>query len=326
MRRGFFFPSPGAKIGRETRMKKTAFFVLMLFVLATQTFVYSQGYKGKGKVKGIVQDQEGNPIEGVKVKLYCERGGSGFDVITDSSGKWRAFYIRGGPWDIDFEKVGFMPKKIDVHLSEVGQNPDIEIKLQKVEGLVITDDLKEKLQVGNDLYDQEKYEEAIQSYQTIIDKVPETYILNRNIGNCYFQMENYEKAEEFYLKVLEKEPDDTESLLGIGNSYANRDQNEKALEWYNKIAFEKISDAMVLYNIGSNFYTQGQHQEALRYYRKAVELKGDFQDALYQLGLVNLTLGNNQEAIDIFQEYLKYDSESARADQVRNFIEFLKKK
>jgi tetratricopeptide (TPR) repeat protein len=56
-----------------------------------------------------------------------------------------------------------------------------------------------------------------------------------------------------------------------------------------------------------------------------VELKGDFQDALYQLGLVNLTLGNNQEAIDIFQEYLKYDSESARADQVRNFIEFLKK-
>jgi len=83
---------------------------------------------------------------------------------------------------------------------------------------------------------------------------------------------------------------------------------------------------MVLYNIGSNFYSQGQHQEALKYYRKAVELKGDFLDALYQLGLVNLTLGNNQEAIDVFTSYLKHDSESGRADQVRNFIEFLKKK
>lgn len=307
-------------------MKKITFLLLILSVLVSQTFVYSQGYKGKGKVKGIVSDQEGNPIEGVTVKLYCERGASGFDVTTDKEGQWKAFYIRGGPYDIDFEKPGYMPKKIDINISEFGKNPDIEVTLQKMEGLVVTDELKEELQKGNDLYDQEKYEEAIQSYQTIIDKVPETYILYRNIGNCYFQMENYEKAEEYYLKVLEKEPDDTESLLGVGNSYANRGQDDKALEWYNKIEFEKISDSMVLYNIGSNFYTQGQHQEALKYYRKAVELKEDFQDALYQLGLVNLTLGNNQEAIDVFQDYLKYDSESERSDQVRNFIEFLKKK
>jgi tetratricopeptide (TPR) repeat protein len=306
-------------------MKRIVFLSLILIFLG-HSLAYVQGYKGKGRVKGVVTDQEGNPLEGVTVKLYCERGASGFEVTTDNEGEWRANYIRGGPYDIDFEKPGFMPKKINVNISEFGKNPDIELMLQKIEGLAVTDDLREELQKGNDFFDQEKYEEAIQSYQTIIAKIPETYILYRNIGNCYFQMENYEMAEEFYLKVLAKEPDDTESILGIGNTYANRGQNEKALEWYNKIDFEKISDAMVLYNIGSNFYTQGQHQEALKYYRKAVELKDDFQDALYQLGLVNLTLGNNQEAIDVFQEYLKYDSESGRADQVRNFIEFLKKK
>ena len=306
-------------------MKRIVFLSLILIFLG-YSLAYSQGYKGKGKVKGLVSDQEGNPLEGVTVNLYCERGASGFEVKTDKEGEWKAFYIRGGPYDVDFEKSGFMPKKINVNISEFGKNPDIEMTLQKIEGLAVTDDLKEELQKGNDLFDQEKYEEAIQSYLTIIAKIPETYILYRNIGNCYFQMENYEMAEEFYLKVLEKEPDDTESIIGIGNTYANRGQNEKALEWYNKIEFDKISDSMVLYNIGSNFYTQGQHQEALKYYRKAVELKSDFQDALYQLGLVNLTLGNNQEAIDVFQEYLKYDSESGRADQVRNFIEFLKKK
>jgi tetratricopeptide (TPR) repeat protein len=307
-------------------MKKTTILLLLLFFLAAQTFVYSQGYKGKGRVKGLVTDQEGNPLEGVTVKLYCERGASGFEVTTDDQGEWRANYIRGGPYDIDFEKSGYMPKKINVNISEFGKNPDIELTLQKIEGLVVTDELKEELKKGNDLFDQEKYEEAIQAYQAILEKAPETYILYRNIGNCYFQMEKYEKAEEFYLKVLENEPDDTESILGIGNTYANRGQNEKALEWYNKIAFDKISDPLVLFNIGSNFYSRGKHQEALKYYRKAVELKGDFQDARYQLGLVNLTLGNNQEAIDVFQEYLKYDSESGRADQVRNFIEFLKKK
>jgi tetratricopeptide (TPR) repeat protein len=310
----------------EKPMKKIGIYFLLLCVLMGQTYVFGQGYKGKGKLKGLVTDQEGNPIEGVTVKLYCERGASGFEVTTDKDGEWKAFYIRGGPYDIDFEKIGFMPKKINANISEFGKNPDIEVMLQKMEGLVVTDDLKEELQKGNDLYDQEKYLEAIQSYETIITKNPETYVIYRNIGNCYFQMENYDKAEEYYRKVLEKDPGDTESILGIGNTYANREQNEKALEWYNKIEFDKISDSMVLYNIGSNFYSQGDHKEALKYYRKAVEITKDFQDALYQLGLVNLTLGNSQEAIDVFQEYLKYDSESGRSDQVRNFIEFLKKK
>jgi tetratricopeptide (TPR) repeat protein len=306
-------------------MKKIAVLSVVLMVLSVQTFVFSQGYRGQGKVKGMVTDQEGNPLEDVTVKLYCERAASGFEIKTDADGEWRAMYIRGGPWDIDFEKAGYMPKKIRVNLRE-DKNPDIEVQLQKIEGLVVTEDLKEELQRGNDLYNQGKYEEAISSYQTIVDKFPDAYILYRNIGNCYFQMEKYDLAEEYYLKVLEKEPNDTESLLGVGNTYANRGQNEKALEWYNKIEFDKISDPLVLYNIGSNFYTQREYQEALKYYRKAVELKNDFEDALYQLGLVNLTLGNNQDAIDSFEEYLKHDSDSGRADQVRNFIEFLKKK
>jgi tetratricopeptide (TPR) repeat protein len=307
-------------------MKRITFLWLALMVLAAQTFVYGQGYKGQGRVKGLVTDQEGNPIEGVTVKLYCERGASGFELTTDAKGEWRAMYIRGGPWDINFEKVGYMPKKISVSLREFDKNHDIEVQIQKIEGLVVTDELKEELQKGNDLFNQGKYEEAISAYQAIVEKFPETYILYRNIGNCYFQMEKYDLAEEHYLKVLEKDPGDTESLLGVGNTYANRGQNEKALEWYNKIEFDKISDPLVLYNIGSNFYTQGQYLEALKYYRKAVELKSDFLDAIYQLGLVNLTLGHNEDAINVSQEYLKYDADSGRADQVRNFIEFLKKK
>ena len=306
-------------------MKKIAF-VLLVLAFLSHSVALSQGYKGKGKVKGIVTDQDGNPVEGVTIKLYSKRAASGFEVTTDANGKWKAFYIRGGPYDIDFEKTGFMPKQISLNINEYNKNPDIEISLQKIDGMAVTEELRKELLNGNALYDEQRYEEAIQIYNTIVEKFPEAFILYRNIGNCYFRLENYEKAEEYYLKVLEKEPDDHEAILGIGNTHANRNQNDQAMEWYNKIDFEKISDPMVLYNIGSNFYTQGQHQVALKYYKRAVELKPDFLDAVYQLGLVNLTLGNNQDAIDVFSNYLKYDSESGRSDQVRNFITFLKKK
>jgi hypothetical protein len=37
-------------------------------------------------------------------------------------------------------------------------------------------------------------------------------------------------------------------------------------------------------------------------------------------------MNKNPEALAGFEDYLKLDSTSERADQVRNFIEFLKKK
>lgn len=306
-------------------MRKTLTAVLVL-VLVAPGFLIAQGYKGKGKVKGVVLDESGNPLEGVRIKLYCKRGASGFETTTDREGEWRAFYIRGGPWDLEFEKPGFIPKKLSVHISEAGRNPDIEVRLRKAEGLMVTEELKEGLLKGNHLFDEGKYQEALEAYQALIEKFPEAYILYKNIGNCYFQMEDYARAEESYKKILEKDPDDHEAKLYIGNTYANRGENAKALEWYNQIDFEDISDPLVLYNIGSRFYQQSAYQEALRYFQRAVEIKEDFVDGLYQLGLVNLTLGNNERAIEVFTRYLEHDTESERADQVRKFIAFLKKK
>jgi hypothetical protein len=56
-----------------------------------------------------------------------------------------------------------------------------------------------------------------------------------------------------------------------------------------------------------------------------VEVQPDFLDGIYQLGLVTLTLDNKAEAIAHFENYLEKDSESQRAEQVRGFLEYLKR-
>ncbi|MCK4646223.1 MAG: tetratricopeptide repeat protein [Candidatus Aminicenantes bacterium] len=305
-------------------MRKAGYFLVLIFLCVT--FVFAQGYKGKGRFKGIVFDEGGNPLEGVKIILYSLKAQSGFETMTDAKGKWKAFYVRGGAWNIDFEKPGYMPKKISAQIKEYDKNPDLEVKLKKIEGLIITDKLKEDLREGNKLFNEKKYEEAAEAYKKVIEESPDTYILYKNIGNCYFQMEKYDQAEEYYKKVLEKDHKNQEVMLLIGNCYANRGNNEEALEWYNKIEFEKIDDPTVLFNIGSNFYTQSKFEEALKYYKKAVEIQENFLDAIYQLGLTYLTLGDSQDAIKTFDNYLKFDQDSKRAIQVKGFIEFLKKK
>jgi tetratricopeptide (TPR) repeat protein len=305
-------------------MKKAGLF--LIFISLISVFVFSQSYRGQGRLIGVVYDQDGKPLEGVKVKLFSQRGGAGFELTTDAKGEWKANYIRGGGWNIDFEKAGYLPQKISVNIQESSQNPPMEIKLKKAEGAVITEEFKAALEEGNRLFEEKKYEEAIKAYEGIINANPYAYIINKNIGNCYFQLQKYDIAEEYYRKVLEKESDNAEVMLLIGNSYANRGENEKAMEWYNKIPFEKITDQMVLFNIGSSFYSQSKFEDALNYYKRAIEIQKDFLDAIYWLGLTYIALGNNQEALATFESYLKYDSSSEMANRVKGFIEFLKKK
>ena len=305
-------------------MKKRRLGILMILLLASLSF--SQDWTGQGRQIGYVYDEEGNPLEGVKVKLLFTKTQSGFETTTDKDGKWSAMGVNGGLWYIDFEMPGYEPKKISATILDYRQrNKPIEIVLKKVEGLYVTEDMREEFKRGIDLFNEEKYEESIPVFQGILDKFPDAYIVYLSIGHSYFRLENYEEALKNYLKVLEKEPDHVEALLGAGNCFMNQNNVEKALEFYNKIEFEKIKDPTVLYNVGTVFYNNSQFDEALRYYKKAVEIQEDFLDAIYQLGLAYLAQGNNQEALAEFENYLKYDTDSQRASQVKGFIDYLKK-
>ena len=303
-------------------------YTLGLFViLLLSSFALAQDWTGQGRQVGFVYDGEGNPLEGVKVKLIFVKTQSGFETTTDKNGKWSAMGVNGGQWFIDFEYVGYEPKKIVTNITDIrGQvNKPIEVTMKKVEGLFVTEDLKEEYKKGIDLFNEGKYQESIPIFNTIVEKFPDAYIVYMNIGHSYFQMENYDEAERYYLQVLEREANHVDTLVGLGNCYMNRGDSEKAMEWYNKIEFEKIEDATVLYNVGTIFYNNSKFDDALKYYKKSVEVQEDFLDGIYQLGLTYLTKGSNAEALAQFENYLKYDQDSPKAAQVQSFIDYLKK-
>jgi tetratricopeptide (TPR) repeat protein len=310
----------------EVTMKKSAIVYGVLLVLAASFVLAGQDWKGKGRLGGVVLDQAGAPIEGARVKLFSLKAGEGFEVKTDKSGRWMAAWIRSGGWNVDFEKIGYAPKKIVIEISESKKNPDIEIRLDKVEGLVITDEVKDLLTRGNDLFEKKDYAGAVALYQEILAKFPDAYPIYMNVGNCFFAEEKYDQAEANYLKLLERDPKNVNAVIAVGNCYANRGDSAKALEWYAKVEFEKIDDPTVLYNMGTNYYNNAKFEDALRFYQKAVEKQKDSTDALYQLGLTYLNLQKNAEAIAAFEDYLKIDSESGRAGQVKGFLDYLKKK
>jgi tetratricopeptide (TPR) repeat protein len=271
-------------------------------------------------------DDQGKPIEAVKVKLFFTKTETGFETVTDSQGIWKASWIKGGTWNIDFEKLGYAPKKISAQILDTQKNATIETKMKKMEGLILTDELKKLLTEGNTLFEQKKYDEAAAAYSLILQKFPDAYIIHLTVGNCYFQLEKYAEAETAYQKLLEKDANNSSAIVGIGNTWAYRKDGAKALEWYRKIDFEKLDDPTVLYNVGTYLYNGAQYEEALKFYKKAVDVQADFLDAIYQLGLAYLTTQKKDEAIAVFEKYLTLDAASDKATQVRNFLDYLKKK
>jgi tetratricopeptide (TPR) repeat protein len=310
----------------EVMMKKSALILGLILVLAASSLLSAQDWKGKGRLGGLILDQSGAPIEGVKVKLFSLKAQEGTEVLTDKSGRWMAAWIRSGGWNVDFEKIGYAPKKIVIEISESKKNPDVEIRLDKIEGLVITDEVKDLLTRGNELFDKNDYAGALALYQDILAKYPDAHPVYMNVGNCHFAEEKYDLAEQSYIKLLEKDPKNVNAVIAVGNCYANRGDSAKAMEWYSKLEFEKIDDPTVLYNLGTSYYNNAKFEDALKFYQKAVEKQKESTDAMFQLGLTYLNLQKNAEAIAMFEDYLKVDATSARADQVRAFLDYLKKK
>ena len=305
-------------------MRKSA--LLVAFLLAAFCLAQAQAYKGQGKASGVVTDEQGNPLADVRVVLFSVRSQSGFETMTDARGEWKAPYIRGGPWNLDFEKEGYLTKKLAAEFKEFARNPPVEVKLVKIEGLIVSDALKESVNQGNRLFDEGKYEEAAQVFADLVAADENAYALNKNIGNCWFALQKYELAEMHYLKVLEKEPENAEIMMLIGNAYSNRGDQAAAQGWYGKIDIGKITDATALFNIANSHFSRSDFEEALKYCRRALEIQPDSTDVLYLAGLINLSLGRNEDSIALFERYLQADGESARADQVRSFLDFLRKK
>jgi tetratricopeptide (TPR) repeat protein len=306
-------------------MKRIAV-ILMSLVLLTGVLSAQAYLGGRGRLTGIVLDQKGQPIAGVTVKLFAVKHQDGFSVQTSEDGKWTASMLSGGEWNLDFEKPGYAPFRTALTVKELERTPEIKVVLEKVEGLVLTDELRKLLEEANALYDQKNYAGALDGYNAIMAKYPDAYIIWQNVGNAYFAQEEYDKAEEAYLKVLAKAPGDVHAIIAVGNCYVNRNQTDKALEWYGKVDFSKIDDPTVLYNIGLNFFNLGKYDEALQYFQRSVEVQKTFEDGYYQMGLAYVSMQKKDEAIAVYEKFLKDFPDSVKADQVRGFLEYLKKK
>lgn len=312
-------------------MKKIIILVLLSTVMMFPLF--SQAVSGRGKMSGYVFDEEtGKPLSEVTVKLYCLRAKAYYTPSpkTDSEGYWKALYLRGGMWNVDFEKVGYIPKKISFNVDTTPgtKKPQIEIKMKKMEGPSLEDKVINEIEKAKVLITENRIDAALENFNKIIEKYKDSAgiaIVNLYVGNCYALKDDYEKAIDFYKLAVKEYPKNKELIISIGNAYNNLNQYDNAMEWFKKLPFEEIDNINTLYNIGVIYYNKANYDEAVKYFKRATEINVEFADAFYQLGMTYTAQNKIPEALVALKKFMELDPESPNYETAKAIVEAFSK-
>src|SRR3989338_1587787 len=167
-----------------------------------------------------------------------------------------------------------------------------------------SDDLDELNQKGNDLFDLERYDEAISYYDQVLEIDPDDVVALTNKGLALRNLERYEEAISYYDRVLEIDPNDALVLNNKGVALYNLDRNEEALDYYDMALEIDPNYVSPLYNKGLLLNDLERYREAIPYLDRALTIEPEDVDALDEKGYALASLGSHKEALEYYDKVL----------------------
>jgi len=250
-------------------MRQRRISICAALALALVSRAWAQEWRGRARVEGIVKNANGEPVAGCTVKLrWGKSGHGGPDEKTDARGKWAIFGLAGGPWNIDFEAPGYLPRQIQVSVAEAGRNDTIQIQLEpapqaapaaaaeppppqlEVGGKKISPETAKAIETGNAAITAKNWTVARESYVQAVKELPDNAALLQRVAVAYFGEGNKDEALRYARMAAEKAPQELGPWQLIAELEIERGNAAAGLEALSKIPPEKIVDNGLYMNAG----------------------------------------------------------------------------
>ena len=170
---------------------------------------------------------------------------------------------------------------------------------------------KEKVDKAIKLYNDGKYQEAIDAFSSVLEVCQDNAELYNNIALCYANLGEYEKAEKYYLKAQELNPKLAQVYINLADIYYRRKDMASGIGLVTTGLVE-LPDNLVLRHYLARFYMEDAKLDlAIDELENILEKQPDNFDVYYDLGRVHFELGNYASAIENFENVLEYKSENS---------------
>lgn len=126
-------------------------------------------------------------------------------------------------------------------------------------------------------------------------------------------------------KIVAREPNNLQAWVQLGNDYFDTDQPQKAINAYGKALELSPDNANILTDQGIMFRRVGFYDRALANFEKANKIDPKHVQSLFNIGVVyKEDLKQPDKAIAAWERFLKVDSTSPQAQQIKMMVEQLK--
>jgi len=322
-------------------MKAEKFLKLSLITLISFLFVsytFSQAGRGRGRVTGVVVDEDGNSIKSARVVIYFLKNEKyKLETTSNNKGEWAFLGLGTGMWRVTALADGYIATYIETYVRQLQKNPKITLILKKIkesdEPIIKDEATFNLIEKANQLFAETKYDEAIALLEQFLEQNPEAYQAHLSIGDCYREKGDYDKAIEEYNRAMELASTDEEmgketsarALAALGEIYLRKEDFEKAQNYF-KQSIETYPDNEVLaYNVGEIYFSNRKIDEAIHYFELSTQIKPDWPSSYLKLGYVYLNKGDYEKAKLNFNKFLELDPESPEATAVKNILDYLEK-
>ena len=148
-------------------------------------------------------------------------------------------------------------------------------------------DVESMLNLGYAYQQEGRYEEALETYATVIDLDPGNSGALYNTGMVYLALDRGADAEVAFWDVLEQVPDHALAAEALGQYYIDREQYRSALVTLEPVIAVRPQFADLQYLAGYACEQLGIEEQAAEYYRGALTYVPDYveaRDGLTRLG------------------------------------------
>ena len=267
----------------------------------------------EARYRGTVVDEQGSPVEGVRVTIASQSAGTEVTETTDEKGNFTILIVDAThpPYTLKLEKEGYLTVEGPIEV-EIGSLKRREFTMPKAAEEAPapgagSSEAIELYNAGAALYNQGDAEGAIRKFEAAVEIDPDFVAAWQRLATLTAANGEYETTLTATDRWLEIEPESQEARLL---------RYDALIELGREAEAKKLMDGLLasgggpelakrLFNLGVSTKKQGDEEVALGYFERAVEADPGFIEGWLTLASLRLTEGRHEEAIDATEKVLQ---------------------
>ena len=181
--------------------------------------------------------------------------------------------------------------------------------------------------LGNALYNQKRYKEAIRAYEQCIGVSRQYEHPYYGLGSIYNQLGELDKSIEWYKKCIAVNPTYDFPHYGLGIAYNNKNDTAQAIHWFKECIRINPNYDCPYYALGNIYRLSHDYPTSVQYYRRSLAIKPLDPLCFVNLAIALISQSHFEEAMGYLVEAEKHVDEdkmlsNANIEYIREQLEF----